>query len=221
MHESEEADVRACIDLYTTVWSLFRTRAFGREELGRRLLERDGHRGVSGDGDPRTLLSRLVDFGLLEEHSDGFRVAIRPDELADGTAADGVPAETAESASLRTEAVRRLVRSSLAADSRDGSDGETLSRDDDSYAVVELGGDEEVASGVRRATAAGGSDHRGVVVTTAGTNADTAQRIADRLTEGRSGWEKAGSNVVTGATDDDELVFRLYLDYRPNESDGE
>ncbi|SFG07588.1 hypothetical protein SAMN04488063_1347 [Halopelagius inordinatus] len=213
MNESEETDVRTCIDLYTTVWDLFRTRTFGREELGRTLLERDGHRRVAADADLRAVLSRLVEFGLLETRPDGFRVAVRPDDVA---------AEMPESASLRTEAVRRLVRSSLGGDSTDGDGDPTLSRDDESYAVVELGADEAVTSGVRRvASAAEGSDHRGVVVATPGTNADAAQRVGDRLTEKHREWEKAGSNVVTGATDDDELVFRLYLDYLPDESGGE
>lgn len=213
MTESEETDVRTCIDLYATVWDLFRTRTFGREELGRTLLERDDHRRVAADADLRAVLSRLVEFGLLEDRPDGFRVAVRPDD---------VPTEMPESASLRTEAVRRLVRSSLAGDSADGDGDATLSRDDESYAVVELGAGEAVTSGVRRvASAAEGSDHRGVVVTTPGTNADAAQRVGDQLTEKRRGWEKAGSNVVTGATDDDELVFRLYLDCLPDESAGE
>lgn len=228
MRGSATTDVQACIDLYTTIWKLFRTRPFTREEVGRRLLERDEPKYVTGEDGLDASLERLVGYGLLEERSSEYEVAAKPDAVAE---------KWPETASLGGEAVRQLVQSSLVAetsgeDGERGGGGDTLSRDGEEYAVVELRPEDDVETGVRRVvdaveTAAGGqassdgtgrTGPRGAVVTTPGTNADTAQRIADRLAAEDGGrWEKAGSNVVKGQSDDDELAFRLYLDSSPDD----
>ena len=200
MTEEERTDAEARIDLYGAAWTLFRDRPFDAETLGRRLVERGDHKVVAGSGEPAASLARLVEAGVLESTPEGYRVVVEPNAAADALAADEP---------LSTEAARRRVLSSLTASASDESG--TLVREGERYAVVELGVEESVEAAADRAVAAVDADHRGVVVTTPGTNADSAQRLADRLIETRS-WAKAGSTVVEGDDAADELVFRLYLD---------
>lgn len=205
MPETGTADVRTCIDLYATLWAAYRTRPFAVEEAARTLIDRDEYEYVAGEDEPETHLEQLVEYGLLNREADGYRVAVPPDDVA-GELTDE---------SVRREAVRYLVTSSVDADSTDSDRGRTLSREGETYAAVELDPEDAVDSGVERVRDAADGGHRGVAVVTPGTNADAAQKIADRLTEGAGDWEKAGSNVVQGDGADEELVFRLYLDAPP------
>jgi hypothetical protein len=205
MTGEERTDAETLIDLYGTVWTLFRDRPFDAETLGRRFVERGDHEAVVGSDEPSVSLARLVEAGVLESTPEGYRVVVEPNAAADALAADE---------SLSTEAARQRVLSSLTASAADESG--TLVREGERYAVVELGVDESVEAAADRVVAAADADHRGVVVATPGTNADSAQRLADRLIETRS-WTKAGSTVVEGDDAGEELVFRLYLERRGRE----
>ncbi|GAB6862337.1 hypothetical protein ACFR97_07365 [Haloplanus litoreus] len=202
MIEDEAAAVEERIDLYVTIRSLFRDRPFDEAELGRRLVERGEHGHVSAPGEPDASLSWLVEAAVLGTDTEGFRVIADPDEAAERLAAAG---------DLPVETVRRRLLSALAAGDKD-EEPRTLVRDDDTYAVVELGADEAVETALDRVhTAVTESDYRGVAVTTPGTNANRAQQLADRLVADGP-WSKAGSTVAEGDDPDGELVFRLYLD---------
>ena len=194
-----ETTVGERIDLYVTIRSLFRDRSFDEAELGRHLVERGEYGYVSAAAEPAASLSWLADAGVLAADAEGYRVTTDPDDAA---------ARLADAAGVDVGEVRRRLLSALAAG--EGDEGpRTVVRDDDTYAVVELDADDAVETAVDRVRAAGDAD-RGVAVTTPGTNADRAQRLADRLIA--EGWSKAGSTVVEGDDPDGELVFRLYLD---------
>lgn len=202
MSADEPAGVEARIDLYTTIWTLFRDRPFEADELARRLIERGEHGALSADGEPDASLSWLVDAGVLTTDSAGYRVTIEPNAAAEALAETG-PSDV--------EAVRQQVFASLTATDAD-ADPQTLFLDDGHYVVVELGVGESVDAAAERVVdAAAAAEGRGVVVTTPGTNAGVAQQLADRLVADRP-WSKAGSTVVEGDHEDAELVFRLYLD---------
>lgn len=198
MTAGESADLEARIDLYTTLWSVFRERHFESDELGRRLVERGRHALVSAAGEPETSLAWLVDAGVLTADEAGYRVTTAPNDAADALAA---------AAGVDVETVRRRVLSSLTAT----DDGETLVHDEGRYAVVELAPEDSLDAAATWAVDAAGDGDHGVALTTLGTNAAAAQRLADRLVAERS-WSKAGSTVVEGDHADAELVFRLYLD---------
>jgi hypothetical protein len=199
-----DTDPEARVDLYGAIWSLFRNRTFDAATLGRRLVERGDHGVVAGADEPEASLARLVEVGVLETVPEGYRAVESPEEAAERlAAAESVPVET----------VRRRLLSSLAAgDDGDESGGPaTLTREGEDYVLVELGAEESVESAVDRVVDAATADRGGVAVTTPGTNADSAQQLADRLAAER-GWSKAGSTVVEGSAATAELVFRLYLD---------
>jgi len=198
--DTEGSEVETAVDLYANVWKLFRERPFEPSTLAKRLIERDEYELVAAEGEPAATLDGLVDYGLLERTGGEYRIVVGPDEVAD---------EWRDTEALRTDAVDRLVRSALVR--TEGSD-ETLTHDGGKYAVVELASEVSVTEGLERVVEAA-ADHDGVVVATPGTNADSAQRIADRLAE-RDGqrWEKSGTDVVEGDDPDSELVFRLFLD---------
>ncbi|WP_251344159.1 hypothetical protein [Haloplanus halophilus] len=199
MTDAREPTVDERIDLYVTIRSLFRDRPFEATALGRRLVERGEHEYVSATGEPAASLSWLVEAGVVTADADGYRVAADPDEAAEKLATAG---------GVDVDAVRRRLLSALAAD--EGAP-RTLSREGGTYGVVRIDPSDSVGAAVERALAAVDADHRGAVLTTPGTNADLAQRVADRLAADHS-WSKAGSTVVEGETPDAELVFRLYLD---------
>jgi len=201
MTDDDGSAVEERIDLYVTVRSLFRDRPFDAAELGRRLVERGEHGVVAGPEEPEASLDGLVEAGVLASAPDGYRVVAEPNDAAEKLAA-GRP--------IGAEAVRRRLLSGLTADG-DPEGPRTLSRDDGTYAVVELDVDEPIEAALDRVSDATDVDHQGVAVTTPGTNADRAQQLADRLATDGS-WSKAGSTVVEGDDPDGELVFRLYLD---------
>jgi hypothetical protein len=201
MTDDDGSAVEERIDLYVTVRSLFRDRPFDAAELGRRLVERGEHGVVAGPEEPEASLDGLVEVGVLASDPDGYRVVAEPNDAAEKLAA-GRP--------IGAEAVRRRLLSGLTAND-DPEGPRTLSRDDGTYAVVELDVDEPIETALDRVPDAADADHQGVAVTTPGTNADRAQQLADRLVTDGS-WSKAGSTVVEGDDPDGELVFRLYLD---------
>jgi hypothetical protein len=194
-----ETTVGERIDLYVTIRSLFRDRPFEEAELGRHLVARGEHGYVAAAAEPAASLSWLAEAGVLAADEEGYRVVTDPDDAA---------ARLADAAGVDDGEVRRRLLSALAAGEEDEGP-RTVVRDDDTYTVVELGADDAVGTAVDRVRAAG-DEGRGVAVTTPGTNADRAQRLADRLIA--EGWSKAGSTVVAGDDPDGELVFRLYLD---------
>jgi len=200
MTAGERTDAEARVDLYGTIWTLFRDRPFDAPKLGRRLVEQGEHGVVADADEPEASLARLVEGGVLESVPEGYRAVVEPNAAAEALA---------DAESMPTEAVRQRILSALA--TTDEDDPETLTREGESYAVVDLGIDESVETATQRVADAADADHRGVAVATPGTNADSAQRLADRLVEERS-WTKAGSTVVEGADEEAELVFRLYLD---------
>lgn len=199
-----DTDPEARVELYGAIWSLFRDRTFDAAALGRRLVERGDHEVVAGTDEPEASLARLVEVGVLETVPEGYRAVEDPEGAAERlAAAESIPVAT----------VRQRLLSSLAtSDDGDGS-GEppTLTREGEDYVVVDLGARESLEAAADRVVDAAAADRDGVAVTTPGTNADSAQRLADRLVAER-GWAKAGSTVVEGADEDAELVFRLYLD---------
>ena len=203
----ERPDVEGSVELYATVWKLFRDAPFESSELAKRLIERDDYELVAEEGEPEASLEELVGYGLLEtrDADDTYQVAAKPNAVAD---------ELERTESLRTAAVDQLVQSALVRTEERSASNEGLSFEGKSYAPVELTPDTSVADGFDRVVEAANDDGRdGVVITTPGTNADSAQQIADRLTESREGnWEKAGTDVVTSDSSDSELVFRLFLD---------
>lgn len=201
MTADESADRTGRIELYTTLWSEFRERPFDADELARRLVERGRHQLVAADGEPDASLAWLTDAGVVTTDEGAYRVTTAPNDAAEALA---------RASSADAEAVRRRVLAALTAPENEGA--ETLFLDDDGYTVVELDVGESMDSAADRVVeAAADGEGRGVVVTTPGTNADAAQRLADRLLASR-GWSKAGSTVEKGEHDDAELVFRLFLD---------
>lgn len=202
MTGEEDTDTEARVELYGTIWSLFRDRAFDAATLGRRLVERGDHEAVSGADEPEVSLAWLAEAGVLESVPEGYRAVDDPNAAAETLAAAG---------SIPQEAARRRLLSSLAADDDEGGEPATITREGETYAVVELGAEESVDAAADRVGDAATTDRRGVAVTTPGTNADSAQRLADRLVADR-GWSKVGSTVVEGAHEEAELVFRVYLD---------
>ncbi|WP_157969544.1 hypothetical protein [Haloplanus rubicundus] len=198
MTTEESGALEDRIDLYTTLWSVFRDRPFESDELARQLVERGQHELVSTTAEPDASLAWLVDAGVVTADGSAYRVTDLPNDaaraLADAAAAD-------------VETVRRQVLAALTAPDEES---ETVVVDDDGYTVVELGVGESMDAAADRVVKAA-ADGEGVAVTTPGTNAAAAQRLADRLIADRS-WSKAGSTVVEGDHEDAELVFHLYLD---------
>ncbi|AXG06533.1 hypothetical protein DU500_08910 [Haloplanus rubicundus] len=198
MTTEESGALEDRIDLYTTLWSVFRDRPFESDELARQLVERGRHELVSTTAEPDASLAWLVDAGVVTADGSAYRVTDLPNDaaraLADAAAAD-------------VETVRRQVLAALTAPDEES---ETVVVDDDGYTVVELGVGESMDAAADRVVEAA-ADGEGVAVTTPGTNAAAAQRLADRLIADRS-WSKAGSTVVEGDHEDAELVFHLYLD---------
>ena len=200
MTTEESTALETRIDCYTTLWSAFRNRTFESDELARQLVERGQHELVSATAEPDASLAWLVDAGVVAADGSAYRVTEPPNDAARALA---------NAAAADVEAVRRQVLAALTAPDEGP---ETLVVDDDGYTVVELGVGESMDAAADRVVeaAADGAD-RGVAVTTPGTNAAAAQRLADRLIADRP-WSKAGSTVVEGDHEDAELIFHLYLD---------
>lgn len=203
----ERSEVEESIELYATVWKLFRDSPFESSELAKRLIERDEYELVAEEGEPEASLEELVEYGLLENpDAEGtYQVTAKPNAIA---------AELESTESLRTAAVDQLIQSALVRTEDRSESNQGLTFEGKSYAPVELLPDTTVSEGFDRVIKAANDDHRdGVVITTPGTNADSAQQIADRLTESHEqDWEKAGTDVVDSESSDSELVFRLFLD---------
>jgi len=206
MHE-ERSGVEESVELYATVWKVFRDRPFDSGELAKRLVERDEYELVAEEGEPVTSLDELVEYGLLErfEADATYQVVAKPNAVAD---------QLESTESLRTAAVDQLIQSALVRTEERSEANEALSYESNSYAVVEVAPDMPGPEALERVTAAADSAGQdGVVIVTPGTNADSAQQIADQITESREqNWEKAGTDVVKSQSPDSELVFRLFLD---------
>jgi len=197
----ERSDVEDGVELYVNVWKSFRDQSFDAGTLAKRLIERDEEL-VAEEGEPKASLDELVDYGLLKRTESEYRIAVEPNAVAD---------ELGSIEPLRTAAVDRLIHSALVRTESESDATESVPFDGASYTVVDLSAETTVTDGIERVTeTATGDEGSGVAITTAGTNADRAQRIADRLTERQ--WEKAGTDVVGGDSSESELVFRLFLD---------
>jgi len=203
----ERSEVEESLELYVTVWKIFRDQPFESSSLAKRLIERDDYELVAEEGEPEASLDELVEYGLLDdrEAEATYQVITEPNAVA---------GELENTESLRTAAVDQLIQSALVRTENRSESDEELSFEDKSYAIVGLAPDTPVSEGFERVTEASDDDRRdGVVMTTVGTNADTAQRIADQLIESHEqNWEKAGTDVVKSDSSDSELVFRLFLD---------
>jgi len=201
----KRSHIEDSVEIYANIWKSFRDRPFGAGALAKRLIERDEYELVAAEGEPEASLDKLVDYGLLETTGAEYQVAVEPNAAAD---------ELRSTESLRTAAVDRLIQSALVRTDEGSNSDERLSFEGEPYTVVELPPETTVSDGVERVTeTAADNEERGVAITTAGTNADRAQQIADRLTERT--WEKAGTDVVGEDSSGMDLTFRLFLD-RPS-----
>jgi len=198
----ERSDIEDSVELYVHAWKLFRDQPFDASGLAKQLIQRDEYELVAEEREPEASLDELVRYGLLERADSGYRIAVEPNAAAD---------ELRSTESLRTAAVDRLIRSALVRTDEGSDPAEVLSFEGESYTAVELSSEVAVDDGIQRVVRAATDDGRhGVAITTPGTNADRAQRIADELAE--RDWEKVGTDVVGADSADSELVFRLFLE---------
>ncbi|NIC00872.1 hypothetical protein [Halobacterium sp. R2-5] len=201
----KRSHIEDSVEIYANIWKSFRDQPFGASALAKRLIERDEYELVAEEGEPEASLDKLVDYGLLETTGAEYQVAVEPNAAAD---------ELRSTESLRTAAVDRLIQSALVRTDEGSNSDERLSFEGEPYTVVELPPETTVSDGVEHVTeTAADNEERGVAITTAGTNADRAQQIADRLTERT--WEKVGTDVVGEDSSGLDLTFRLFLD-RPS-----
>ncbi|WP_248898119.1 hypothetical protein [Haloplanus halobius] len=199
---AERSDVEDSVELYVNAWKLFRDQPFGASALAKRLIERDEYELVAEEGEPEASLNELVDYGLLEEIESEYQIAVEPNAAA---------AELRSTESLRTAAVNQLIQAALVRTDEDSNSDEQLSFEGGTYTVVKISPGTTVSDGIEHVSeAATDNGGQGVAITTAGTNADQAQQIADRLIKQK--WEKTGTDVVGGESSESELIFRLFLE---------